>query len=40
MNDRLLQRGDIVVTDRGLFAFRGLAADDGYTYVLRAVSFY
>ena len=31
MNDSLLQKGDIVVTDRGFFAFRGLAAD-GYTY--------
>ena len=31
MNDSLLQRGDIVVTDRGFFVFRGLAAD-GYTY--------
>lgn len=31
MNDSLLQKGDIVVTDRGFFVFRGLAAD-GYTY--------
>jgi len=31
MNDSLLQKGDIVVTDRGFFAFRGLAPD-GYTY--------
>ena len=27
MNDSLLQRGDIVATDRGFFVFRGLAAD-------------
>jgi hypothetical protein len=27
MNDNLLQRGDIVATDRGFFVFRGLAAD-------------
>lgn len=27
LNDSLLQRGDIVVTDRGFFVFRGLAAD-------------
>jgi hypothetical protein len=31
MNDSLLQKGDIVVTDRGFFVFRGVAAD-GYTY--------
>jgi hypothetical protein len=31
MNDSLLQKGDIVATDRGLFVFRGLASD-GYTY--------
>ena len=31
MNDSLLQKGDIVVTDRGFFVFRGLAVD-GYTY--------
>jgi hypothetical protein len=31
MNDSLLQKGDIVVTDRGFFVFRGLAAD-GYSY--------
>jgi len=31
MNDSLLQKGDIVVTDRGYFVFRGLAVD-GYTY--------
>jgi hypothetical protein len=31
MNDSLLQKGDIVVTDRGFFVFRGLASD-GYTY--------
>ena len=31
MNDSLLQKGDIVVTDRGFFVFRGLAPD-GYTY--------
>jgi len=30
MNDGLLQRGDIVATDRGFFVFRGLAAD-GYS---------
>jgi hypothetical protein len=27
MNDGSLQKGDIVVTDRGFFVFRGLAAD-------------
>ena len=27
MNDGTLQRGDIVVTDRGFFLYRGLAAD-------------
>jgi hypothetical protein len=27
MNDSLLQKGDIVVTDRGFFMFRGLAPD-------------
>ncbi|QHO78408.1 hypothetical protein ACH79_43325 [Bradyrhizobium sp. CCBAU 051011] len=27
MNDTLLQKGDIVVTDRGFFLFRGLASD-------------
>jgi len=31
MNDSLLQKGDIVVTDRGFFVFRGVASD-GYTY--------
>jgi hypothetical protein len=31
LNDSLLQKGDIVVTDRGFFVFRGLA-QDGYTY--------
>jgi hypothetical protein len=31
MNDGLLQRGDIVATDRGFFVFRGLAAD-GYSH--------
>jgi hypothetical protein len=31
MNDGLLQKGDIVVTDRGFFVFRGVGAD-GYTY--------
>lgn len=31
MSDSLLQKGDIVVTDRGFFVFRGLAVD-GYTY--------
>ncbi|WKA30648.1 hypothetical protein [Bradyrhizobium roseum] len=27
LNDGLLERGDIVVTDRGFFVFRGLAPD-------------
>jgi hypothetical protein len=27
MNDSLLQKGDIVVTDRGFFVFRGVASD-------------
>ncbi|ANW00447.1 hypothetical protein [Bradyrhizobium icense] len=27
MNDTLLQRGDIVATDRGFFVFRGTAPD-------------
>jgi hypothetical protein len=27
MNDSLLQKGDIVVTDRGFFIFRGMASD-------------
>ena len=27
MNDSLLQKGDIVVTDRGFFIFRGIAPD-------------
>lgn len=27
LNDSLLRRGDIVVTGRGFFVFRGLAAD-------------
>ena len=31
MNDSLLQRGDIVATDRGFFVFRGLAPD-GYSH--------
>ncbi|SDJ65376.1 MULTISPECIES: hypothetical protein [Bradyrhizobium] len=31
MNDGLLRKGDIVVTDRGFFVFRGVAAD-GYTF--------
>jgi len=31
MNDSSLKIGDIVVTDRGFFVFRGLASD-GYTY--------
>lgn len=31
MNDSLLRKGDIVVTDKGFFVFRGLAPD-GYTY--------
>jgi hypothetical protein len=31
MNDSLLQKGDIVVTDRGFFVFRGVAPD-GYTF--------
>jgi hypothetical protein len=31
INDGLLRKGDIVVTYRGFFVFRGLAPD-GYTY--------
>ena len=31
MSDGLLQKGDIVVTDRGFFVFRGIAAD-GFSY--------
>jgi hypothetical protein len=31
MNDSLLQKGDIVVTNRGYLMFLGVAAD-GYTY--------
>jgi hypothetical protein len=27
MNDSLLRKGDIVVTDRGFFVFRGIAQD-------------
>jgi hypothetical protein len=30
MNDSLLQKGDIVVTDRGFFVFRGVGPD-GYS---------
>jgi hypothetical protein len=30
MNDGTLQKGDVVVTDRGFFLYRGLAAD-GFT---------
>ncbi len=30
MNDNLLQKGDIVVTDRGFLVFQGLASD-GFT---------
>jgi len=30
MNDSLLQKGDIVATDRGFFVFRGLGPD-GYS---------
>lgn len=30
MNDGLLQKGDIVVTDRGFFLFQGVG-EDGYT---------
>jgi hypothetical protein len=30
MNDNLLQKGDIVATDRGFFVYRGLAPD-GFT---------
>jgi hypothetical protein len=30
MNDNLLQKGDIVATDRGFFVYRGLASD-GFT---------
>src|SRR5689334_7336553 len=37
MNDSLLQKGDIVVTDRGFFVFRGLAPD-GYTYEFSPVA--
>ena len=37
MNDSLLQKGDIVVSDRGFLVFRGLAAD-GYTYEFSPVS--
>jgi hypothetical protein len=31
MNDSLLRKGDIVVTNRGFFVFRGVAPD-GYTF--------
>ena len=31
MNDGSLQRGDIVVTNRGFFSFKGVGAD-GYTF--------
>ena len=31
MNDSLLQKGDIVVTYRGFFVFRGVGSD-GYTF--------
>jgi hypothetical protein len=31
MNDRLLRNGDIIVTDRGFFVFRGVGSD-GYTF--------
>ena len=31
MNDSMLQRGDIVVTPRGFFVFRGVAPE-GYTF--------
>jgi hypothetical protein len=31
MNDGTLQKGDVVVTDRGFFLYRGLAPD-GITY--------
>jgi hypothetical protein len=31
MNDGTLQKGDVVVTDRGFFLYRGLAPD-GFTY--------
>ena len=27
MNDSILRKGDIVVTDRGFFLFRGFSAD-------------
>ena len=37
MNDSRRQKGDIVVTDRGFFVFRGLAAD-GYTYEFSPVA--
>jgi hypothetical protein len=36
MNDSLLQKGDIVVTDRGFFVVRGLTGD-GYTYEFSSV---
>jgi hypothetical protein len=35
-NDSLLQKGDVVVTDRGFFVFRGLAGD-GYAYEFSSV---
>lgn len=31
MNDGTLQKGDVVVTDRGFFLYRGLAPD-GFSY--------
>lgn len=36
MNDSLLKKGDIVVTDRGFLVFRGVAAD-GYTFEFSAI---
>jgi hypothetical protein len=36
MNDGLLQKGDIVVTDRGLFVFWGVGSD-GYSFEFSSV---
>lgn len=36
MSDELLQKGDIVVTDRGYYVFQGIAAD-GFTYEFRPI---
>ena len=35
MNDSLLQKGDVVVTDRGFFVFHGVASDGSLTSSLR-----